>query len=225
MNIREAHREIWERKLTDIQPPINQSIDRVTWTAELLPAVEVGRLVDIGTGSGAMLARAEMKGYDTAGVDFDQPLIEWLQSEGYEAYCVDLNSGKIPLGGCSADVVTCCDAIEHLVDPIHALREANRILKPGGLILVSTPNVSCWRRVCGVAAGKHPHTSGDKTLLDGGHVGYYGALDLIDLLKSTGFTDVKMEYRNPDPHQDNIALLGGHKWLGFTYQIAIGRKN
>ncbi len=228
MNIREAHREIWRQKLVGAEPASRQSIDRVTWTCELMPEGP-GRLLDIGTGSGAMLARARRLGYEVSGVDFDAPLVEWLEFQDYDVHCVDVNSESLPFEPRSIDVVTCCDAIEHLIDPGHAVDEAKRVLKPGGRFYVSTPNYTHWRRVVDLAGGTHRGTSGDKTLLDGGHVSYWGAADLEEFLQKHGFMDVRIHWKVPSPAPAEIAAMlmrwaKQREWIDHAYQIAEARK-
>lgn len=52
------------------------------------------------------------------------------------------NAARLPVSGGSADVVLCCDIIEHMLEPEAILREAHRILKPGGILFVSVPNLT-----------------------------------------------------------------------------------
>jgi SAM-dependent methyltransferase len=231
VNIREAHREVWTRKLVpSMQAPDQQSPpNRVAWTVELLPKLRGATLADIGTGSGSMLARAASLGYEASGIDFDGPLVEWLRGQGYPVDCVDASSDRFPWGDSSIDVVTCCDVIEHLIDPFHALAEARRILKPGGWCFVTTANYSHWKLVFDLIAGSHRGTSDDHTLLDGGHVSYWGAEDLGNLLERCGFGDVAVHYRNVHKCPDDIAAIvmrwaKNREWIDCGYQIAVGRQ-
>lgn len=228
MDLTEAYREIWRHKLEDIAPPDRQHINRCNWVAELLPNLPADSLlVDLGTGSGQMLHEARKRGWKAKGYEFSAEVCKWLQSCGCDVQQADLSIDH--LLETDVDIVTCCDVIEHLLDPLHAMREAHRVLLPYGMLFVATPNVSCWRRIQSLATGRHPKTSGDDCLIDGGHVGYYGALDLVGLLKAIGFSVVETVYRNPDPAPANLlnALqqLGGKPdWLNCTYQIAVARK-
>jgi SAM-dependent methyltransferase len=67
-----------------------------------------------------------------------------------------------PLEDSSLDLAICCELIEHLAfDPAHVFAEANRVLRPNGRLLVSTPNAASLqnivRLVAGVAPGLAPH--------------------------------------------------------------------
>jgi len=54
---------------------------------------------------------------------------------------VDLNTQKLPYQDASFDLVTCTEVIEHIEHYRETLREMFRILKPGGVLVVSTPNI------------------------------------------------------------------------------------
>ena len=53
--------------------------------------------------------------------------------------------------------VLCCELIEHLYhDPMHLMAEVNRILKPGGHLVLTTPNIAALRGVAAILQGYHP---------------------------------------------------------------------
>lgn len=56
----------------------------------------------------------------------------------------DVQSDPLPLEDASVDLVTCFETLEHVLDPMHLLIQANRVLRPGGTIILSTPNVLAW---------------------------------------------------------------------------------
>ncbi len=69
---------------------------------------------------------------------------EYFTVPGLECKRCDINEG-IPLGDQVADMLICQEGIEHFTDQFHAFREFNRVLKPGGTLLVTTPNYSNLR--------------------------------------------------------------------------------
>lgn len=228
MNLDQAYSQIWSRKLVGIEPPERQHINRVTWTAALFPTLPTGSLlVDFGTGSGQMLHEGRARGWNVCGYEYDPAVCKWLRGGGYPVTQADLSIDELPLN--NVDVVTCCDVIEHLIDPAHAMRQAHKIMKAGGWLFVATPNMSHWRRVVSLLSGTHPRTSGDRCLWDGGHVAYFGALDLTAMLKAAGFRSVDVHFMNPDAAPvaigQDLQRLGARKeWLDNTYQIAEARK-
>jgi 2-polyprenyl-3-methyl-5-hydroxy-6-metoxy-1,4-benzoquinol methylase len=226
VDLEEAYRKIWDSKMVGIQPPEKQSIDRVTWTASLFrPEMKGESLLDLGTGSGAMLYAARAAGMSPVGLDFDKGIVKWLVSQGYNVEQVDLNKDPICYETNRFGVVTSCDVIEHLSDPGRMLAEAFRLLKPGGRAFIATPNCSFWRRVKSLSAGIMFRTSGDNYLKDGGHLAYYAPADFVDAIRAAGFKSVNLHFFKHDPvpgkEWSALAALGANKkWAEHTYMIA-----
>jgi hypothetical protein len=73
----------------------------------------------------------------------------------------DLETAAIPLPEGSVDLVLCLEVLEHLMfDPMHVLGEINRILKMGGMLLLSTPNLASWKAAVGILTGCSPLSYG-----------------------------------------------------------------
>lgn len=224
MTLAEAYAVIWRAKLEGQSPPEKQSIDRVNWTAELWRErfagdLLTGPLLDCGVGSGAMLAKARESGIEAIGLDFDGPLLEWLGSCGYAVARCDLNVDALP--GSGYQIVTACDSIEHLIDPHHLLAEMHRVLAPGGLAIVATPNCGYWKRVKQLAEGCMFSTSGDPVLRDGGHLSYWAPRDLEGALRQAGFRNVRVEYKNRDPAPRPWRF---GPWSEHAYMLGVGEK-
>lgn len=100
--------------------------------------VAKGKLLDVGCGSGEMMKRLRGKGWDVEGLDFDADAIEQCRKAGIEAKAGDLFSQEYPSG--TFDVVTMNHVIEHLYGVDEVVKECFRILKPGGWLVMATPN-------------------------------------------------------------------------------------
>lgn len=97
-----------------------------------------GRLLEIGCGGGAMLELMANLGWSAEGVDFDQKAVAVARSRGLE-----VRLGSVEQQGYADnyfDAVTTSHLIEHVPDPRALLLEIKRILKPGGKLVVVTPN-------------------------------------------------------------------------------------
>lgn len=69
----------------------------------------------------------------------------------------DAEKDRYPYADASFDTVLCCELIEHLFeDPMHMMSEINRILKPGGHLVLTTPNIGSLRSVSAILLGYHP---------------------------------------------------------------------
>jgi 2-polyprenyl-3-methyl-5-hydroxy-6-metoxy-1,4-benzoquinol methylase len=100
-----------------------------------------GRLLDVGCADGAFVVAAKGRGYQASGIDIMQSAIEFGRSEsGLDLECGDFTDGH--LQGDSYDVVTMWATLEHLDQPAAFLDEAQRVLRPGGLLAVSVPNIA-----------------------------------------------------------------------------------
>ena len=98
-----------------------------------------GRLLDVGCSTGLFLNAMRAFGWDVEGVE----LSEFAANYAREQFGLKVATGTLEealLPGESFDVVTLYDVLEHVIDPKSTLREIHRILKPGGMILLSLPN-------------------------------------------------------------------------------------
>jgi SAM-dependent methyltransferase len=114
-----------------------------------LPGSGKGRLLDVGCGSGRFLADMKALGWDAAGVEFDPKAAEVARTH----YGLDVRPGSVHDAGFepeSFDAVTLSHVIEHLPDPVETLARCRQLLKPGGRLVMVTPNPgSLCRRIFG----------------------------------------------------------------------------
>ena len=103
----------------------------------LLSGMEKGRLLDVAAGDGPLSAAAREMGHDVTACDL---FPENFKAPGVECLRVDLDEG-FPFDDGSFDCVIAVEIIEHLHDRFRFLRDSGRILKPGGTMVLTTPNV------------------------------------------------------------------------------------
>lgn len=100
------------------------------------------RVLDVGCGSGVLLARMQSFGWQVEGVEPDPSAVEAARKRGVTVRLGTLEQQKYPDD--SFDAVHSAHVIEHLHNPEVFFRESWRILKPGGTLVVLTPNVESW---------------------------------------------------------------------------------
>ena len=104
-------------------------------------------LLDVGAGSGRAVAHFRSLGWDASGIDIDGLAVAAARASGLPVLEGEITSLA---GSDRFDAVTMSHSIEHLHDPGQALAAAFRLLKPGGVLELLTPNAgSLGRRVYG----------------------------------------------------------------------------
>jgi 2-polyprenyl-3-methyl-5-hydroxy-6-metoxy-1,4-benzoquinol methylase len=129
---------LWHRALASMVwglPDLRVRFDSsVMW----LPAQPGGRLLEVGCGRGDMLEVLAHLGWDAEGVDFDPRAAESARARGLRVCHGTLASCHYD--DATFDAVIMSHVIEHLHDPVGVVKECYRILKPGGHIVLLTPN-------------------------------------------------------------------------------------
>jgi SAM-dependent methyltransferase len=186
---------------------LNFSLDRFLKTLELFPEEinEKSRVLELGASPYFMSLL--IKKYYNCRIDFANffgvskalKTKEVLASKKYnKKYDIDfkhfnVEKEEFPFKDKSFDLVLFCEIIEHLtVDPVHTLVQINRLLKQGGFMIITTPNVLRYENVMKLITGKniHDHYSGYGAY--GRHNREYTPHELRLLVESMGFRVVKL---------------------------------
>jgi SAM-dependent methyltransferase len=145
-----------------------------------------GTLLDVGAATGFFVEQAAAVGWDAIGVEPS----EWAAAYARDELRVDVRTGTLEsmqFPDATFDVVTMWEVIEHLPDPRTTLAEVRRIIRPGGRLVLSTPDAGSpaarlsgkrwlgWRKV--------PE-----------HVYFFDRANLDRLLRQSGFMPVRHRY-------------------------------
>lgn len=115
-------------------------LDAVVALARKAGVPAQGRALDVGSGTGALLAklRRNLPGIETWACDYTDSL---MAGDGQKVDVANLNEDRLPYADNSFDLVTCTEVIEHLENYRRLVRETARVLRPGGSVVFSTPNI------------------------------------------------------------------------------------
>lgn len=131
--------EIWGPVYTSREADVRASaIERCGWLETRFP--ERGRLLDVGCGEGTFLDVAQDRGWDVGGIEVADAAVRRASDKiGGGKVFTSLDQAGFP--DASFDVATLWDVIEHVPDPPQLLKDLTRLLRPGGALVLSTPNV------------------------------------------------------------------------------------
>ncbi len=154
------------------------------------------RLLDIGTGQGALLEEAVRLGYDAEGIDHSESNVRSARARGLTV----TRGGAEDLDrDASFDVITMMDFIEHVTDPMRVLRRAHRALVPGGELVVYTPNhrgtVVVLAKLLNAVGVRYP----TREIFGRNHVCFFDDRSLPLALERAGFAIRRQEQLAYDP--------------------------
>lgn len=148
------------------------------------------KLLDIGCSTGLFGHVARGMGWDVTGVEICRPAAEYAQEKfGLQVLTTTLEAAH--LAEDSFDVITMWDVIEHLPSPAETVTECYRILKPGGLLIIHTPDqdaliYSLVHVLCRLSTKKSASFL-SPIYGPGGHMFYFNKATLKQLFSKRGF--------------------------------------
>ena len=174
------------------------SAERVKTVVSWLP--KSGKLLEIGVWDGSIVRnyRPAFEG-EIYGTDLSEEVMRKALPLLKEAKACDLNRDPLPWDDATFDCVVCCEVIEHIVDTDRLLAELRRVLKPGGVLVLSTPNLASGINRLFVLLGWQPLSTEVSTrrsnygnplrkpLVPAGHVRSYTCRALREQVSDAGF--------------------------------------
>ncbi len=108
---------------------------------QLTQRLGAGRAFDVGCGDGSFLLALQERGWQPSGIEFDQATVAALQQHR-KLPVVAGDFVTAELSDSNFDLVSMLEVLEHLHQPLAALQRARDILRPGGTLVVTVPNIS-----------------------------------------------------------------------------------
>lgn len=182
------------------------------------------RLLDIGTTPFTFLVKRSYPHYEVWTVDKTPIMQGRCKEEGVFFRLADLNDAKLPFDDSYFDVVVFTEVLEHLCVP-HSLvlREVKRVLRPGGMLILSVPNIAALHKRIKLLFGRSILPPADRQLNKNkthgyGHLHEYTMDEIVSTLRRVGFRVSKKKYLQPSP----LEAWRASQYLGGGFKSRIG---
>lgn len=183
---------------------------------ELVPPT--GRVLDYGCGWGAFSKMLEERGNDVVGIDLDENQVDICHLVWGEGERLHFERAAITeLDSASFDCVVSNEVIEHVHNPGMYLHEINRVLVPGGMLVISLPNAMTPRLLAPLLSPRLPwHLRRISDEVRGGgyrkeqhHINAWDPMHFVRLVSTVGF-----EFEKYEP-MEGIAMPRARFWPAY----------
>jgi 2-polyprenyl-3-methyl-5-hydroxy-6-metoxy-1,4-benzoquinol methylase len=191
-----------------------------------LPADKDARILELGCGNGATgaLALQEGKCGTYVGIEMFEPMAREAEKVLSAVHIGDVQTMSLPYESESFDALICSEVLEHLIDPDAVLSDLARLVKPGGLVMASSPNISHWRIIAGLVRGRFEYS--DWGVMDRTHLRWFTPRSFRALFEGAGFeiTDIRQHAVLPAWKRMIYVALGPFRHLAWLQIQIEGRK-
>ena len=196
--------------------PVLEEIDKITTFKDKI-------VLDVGCGTGIFVAPFAKSFQQLIGIDGETSVAQRSIDNGYSEvkeindFCYD----KLPFKDSSFDLVICKDVFEHLIDPLHLLREIHRITKVNGHFLFHVPNhFPLFKRLRFVFKNNLDTYNffPESDCWDNPHLRFYNERDILTRMNNVGFKN----HKNLSHHFPAFPLI---RKLGFSPTLIAAIQN
>jgi 2-polyprenyl-3-methyl-5-hydroxy-6-metoxy-1,4-benzoquinol methylase len=180
------------------------------------------RLLDVGAADGLLSRQLTASGWRVTAIEGDPALAQ--VGARYCERMINVNLDReIPVGEGPFDVIVYGDVLEHLVDPLRVLVELDRGLGPGGIVIISVPNIAhLWIRLL-LLVGRFDYL--DRGILDHSHLRFFTERSMRAMLADAGLSVARFT-ATPAPLFQILPVSWHRRWVAATHSInaVIARK-
>jgi 2-polyprenyl-3-methyl-5-hydroxy-6-metoxy-1,4-benzoquinol methylase len=154
-------------------------------------------VLDVGCSSGYLAAPLTAGGARVVGIELDPVAAEEARAVCARVIVGDIEAADLDLEDSSFDAIVCGDLVEHLRDPGTALARLRPLLRPGGRLVLTTPNVANWAIRLSLLGGRWRYT--DRGILDRTHAHLFTRNTLTETVESAGYRVLELDHTVPVP--------------------------
>lgn len=180
-----------------------------------------GRVLDLGCASGGLLALLRPHASHLAGLELSATAARAAAQVADVVVQGALEDPDLPFEAGSFDLVVLADVLEHLADPVAALRRATGWCRPGGAVLLSVPNVAHWQARLTLARGRWP--AEDSGTFDASHLRWFTRASVATLLRDGGLEAIELDAIVP-ALRNHVRLPGPIEGRAETLWQGLGRR-
>jgi 2-polyprenyl-3-methyl-5-hydroxy-6-metoxy-1,4-benzoquinol methylase len=185
-----------------------------------------GRVLDAGCSAGYLSERLVERGSTVVGIELDPGAAERARAVCEQVIVGDVEMIELPFEPGSFDAVVCGDLIEHLRDPGRFLERVRPLLRAGGRLALTTPNVANWTIRLQLLFGRFRYTR--LGILDHSHTHLFTRRTLIECVEGAGYDVDRVEFTVPVPKLGTPAVeriahaIGRLRPQLFAFQFVLG---
>ncbi len=185
---------------------------------------DMEKVVDVGSGTSLFRHISEDWPYEITCCDLDEPALRTIREESPHFKCVESDAVDLPFGDGEFDGLYAGEIIEHVIDPPGALEEWKRVVKPGGIIIVTTPN----------AARLLNRVNREREVVNPEHINELTYREIWKLLEKEGlrvldcrgiYLEFLFNYFRRGKKVDLLPRRFGHPRYRFLYRLAMAMGN
>ncbi|MEO7178513.1 MAG: class I SAM-dependent methyltransferase [Allosphingosinicella sp.] len=188
---------------------------------EELPKDPAARILEIGCGGGATgeVALATGRAGFYRGVEFDPDSAKRARAVLTDVVCANVETIDPALIADSYDVLILSEVLEHLIDPWGVMKALSPLVKPGGRVFASSPNISHHKVIRSLLAGRFDYEV--QGVMDRTHVRWFSPASYRAMFEEAGFQTLSVGPLAPYPRKARLInrLSGGRFAHLFQLQI------
>jgi 2-polyprenyl-3-methyl-5-hydroxy-6-metoxy-1,4-benzoquinol methylase len=182
------------------------------------------RGIDLGAGFGFLPVALQRHGFTVVAAEREPDLCRFASERGIEVIPHRLGAGCPPPGGAPFDFAVLSEVLEHLkLPPVRSVREVASLLRQGGRLLLTTPNVARLAHIEALASGENFLEPFEESVSDGEdptdyieHVREYSVREVVDAVEGAGFAVHRVEMTGwgkagyellPNPYANDIIVV------------------